>query len=195
MKILKSLAILSALLFTAASSQATLCVYTVNLSDIPPNISGGVGDGTFTLNDVTFEMISDVHFSLVSGIMTGAMLFGPTAIPYTGTASTAVGSPFTSFTNNSSIGRFTGTLDMTQAGNYDPSFLAANGGNTAAAFAALKAAANSGKTYIDIKTTAYPGGAIRGFLTPVPEPTSACLLAIGAGMGLMRRRRNPTQSI
>ena len=197
MKMLKSLAIAATMIFASTSSQAALCVYNLTLTDVNgvPAPFGPSGDGTITLDDTTFMMISDIHFSLINGLMTGGMLFGPTATPYTGTAGMAVPSPFTSFPTNVTIGRATGTLNMTLPGNYDPGFLAANGGNAAAAFAALKTAANNGQVYLDIKSTSNPTGSIHGFLTPVPEPTSACLLAIGAVVGLTRRRRNSALGI
>ncbi len=188
MKLLKILSLLAAFLFLPASSQATLGTYTVNFADIPPSNSMGLGEGTITLDDATFMMVSEVHFSFVTGTMTAGMLFGPTANPYSGIGGMAA-NPFTSFPTNS-IGRALGTLDMGQSGNYAPAFLAANGGTPAAAFSALKNAADNGQLYIDIKTTTFPDGAIRAYLTPVPEPASIGLLAIGAGMGLFSRSRN-----
>ena len=196
MKMLKFFAIAATMIFAATSSQGALCTYALTLTDVHgvPSPFGPSGDGTITIDDVTFMMISDIHFSLINGLMTGGMLFGPTATPYTGTAA-AVSNPFTSFPTNVTIGRATGTLNMTQPGNYDPGFLAANGGSTAAAFTAFKAAANNGQIYLTIGSTSFPGGSIQGFLTPVPEPTSACLLAIGAGVGLMRLRRSSARGV
>jgi CHRD domain len=196
MKMLKSLAIAATMIFATTSSQAALYTYNVALTDVNgvPAPFGPSGSGTITLDDTTFMMISDIHVSLINGLMTGGMLFGPTALPYTGTAP-AVSNPFTSFPTNVTIGRASGTLNMTLPGSYDPGFLAGYSGNTAAAFANFKAAADNGQIYLTIGSTTFPGGSIQGFLTPVPEPTSACLLAIGAGMGLMRRRRSHIRTV
>jgi len=46
---------------------------------------------------------------------------------------------------------------------------------------------NDGKTYVNIHTT---GGGIRGFLAPVPEPSTLSLLGVGlAGLAFRRRKR------
>ena len=47
----------------------------------------------------------------------------------------------------------------------------------------------AGDTYLNLHTQAYPGGEIRGQLVLIPEPTSLGLVALGAGVLLMRRRR------
>ena len=197
MKTLKSLAIAAAILATAANSRAALFTYNVTLNgatEIPSNFSPGFGFGTVTIDNVTNTMTSFVNFQTLTGITISAALFGATAVPFTGSAGLASNN-FTTFPVGVNFGVASGTLNMTQTSSYDPGFLAANGGTAASAFAALKSFADSGRTYIDIKTSTFPAGEIRGYLTPVPEPTSACLLAIGAGMGLMRRRRSAARNV
>ena len=65
-----------------------------------------------------------------------------------------------------------GLLDLTSATSYNPAFITANGGTTAGAEAALLAGAAAGTSHLNIHTSVVPGGEIRGFLTPVPEPSS-----------------------
>ncbi|MEX0885796.1 MAG: CHRD domain-containing protein [Phycisphaeraceae bacterium] len=50
----------------------------------------------------------------------------------------------------------------------------------------------AGDTYLNVHTSAYPPGEIRGQLIPVPEPTSLGLVAIGVGVMLTGRRRRAT---
>ena len=84
-------------------------------------------------------------------------------------------------------GAYDHTLDMTDAGSWNPAYVTAQGGTTAGAEAALAASMAAGTAYLNIHTTVVPGGEIRGFLTPVPEPISAGLLALG-GLAALRRR-------
>ena len=46
-----------------------------------------------------------------------------------------------------------------------------------------------GLHYVNIHTSADPGGAIRGQLNPVPEPASMLALAAGSALLLRRRKR------
>ncbi len=193
MKMLKSLAILSTVILTAASSQAALFTYNLSLSgpnESPANASPGIGSGTVTLNDTTLQMVILMTFSGLTGTTTAAHIHAATAVALTGTAGVATTTPsFVGFPTGVTAGTFSTTLDMTQAGSYNAAYITANGGTTATAFAALKTAADSRQAYFNIHTSTFGGGEIRSFLTPVPEPASACLLAIGAGMGLVHRRR------
>jgi hypothetical protein len=49
----------------------------------------------------------------------------------------------------------------------------------------------AGRAYFNIHTSFAPGGEIRGFLAPVPEPAVLSLLGVGiCAISLRRRRRS-----
>jgi hypothetical protein len=75
-------------------------------------------------------------------------------------------------------GNYDNTLDLTQASSFRAAFITANG-NVAGA-EALTTALSNGTSYFNIHTTAHPGGEIRGFLQPVPEPATMITTLRGA---------------
>jgi len=82
------------------------------------------------------------------------------------------------------------SFDMTLASSWNPAFITANGGTPAGAEAALVAGAAAGEAYLNIHSTVVPGGEIRGFLVPVPEPGTLSLAVAGlAGIVLTFKLR------
>lgn len=186
--------ILGALLLLPGMAQATVYQFSVSLSganESPANASPGTGSGMLTLDDAVFTLHLDVDFSGLTGTTTAAHIHGATATPFSGTAGVATTTPnFPGFPLGVTSGTYDNTFDMTLASSYNSAFITANGGTTAGAFSALLAAANNGQAYLNIHSSTFGGGEIRGFLTALPEPgAGSLLLLLGlAGWGSSRRR-------
>ncbi len=182
--------------FAAASvvSRATVFVFDANLdgpSESPPNASPGTGFAEVTMNDSAVTMRVQVTFSGLVSTTTASHIHAATATPNTGTAGVATQTPsFSGFPLGVTSGFYDNTFNMLDPASYNASYVAANGGTAASAFSALLSAMQQGRSYLNIHTSAFPGGEIRGFLAtaPVPEPATMAVLGAGA-IALIRRRR------
>jgi hypothetical protein len=67
--------------------------------------------------------------------------------------------------------------------------LPGSGGTPAGAEAALAAALAAGEAYLNIHSSTFVGGEIRGFLTLVPEPSSVAIVLVGGALAWSIRRR------
>jgi hypothetical protein len=160
----------------------------------PPNASPGTGFATLTINTgfsgVDDSMTLQLSFSGLLGPTTASHIHAATSTPGTGTAGVATTTPFFSgFPIGVTSGSYSNTLDLTLASSYNPSYVTANGGTTAGAETALLAAIAADEAYLNIHSQSFSGGEIRGFLTPVPEPSAYALLSAGMTIFYVIKRR------
>ena len=186
---LSILALAAATLFaSAAFAQTTIRAVASGPAESPPNGSPGSSVASFEIDGDL--MRAEVPFrDLVAGA-TMAHIHCCTTDAFTGTAGIAI--PFVDFPLGVTAGTYTHAFDLTDAAVYDPAFLAAFGGTPASARTALIEGINNNEAYLNIHTSEYPTGEIRGFLVaaPIPEPATWGMLGLGlASLGMLKRRR------
>ena len=189
-KILLSVSIVLGLV----SARANIFEYAAVLNgpnESPANASPGTGFADVVYNDVLHTLQVQVTFGGLTGTTTASHIHAATTVAGTGTAGVATTTPtFAGFPLGVTGGSYSNTLDLTASSSYNPSYITANGGTTASAEAALVAAIAADKAYLNIHTTTFGGGEIRGFLVPVPEPSSLALVGLcAAGVAVRNWKR------
>lgn len=189
-------AALALLLATSVPAHAATIVLTTNLSganEVPPRATAGFGTATVTFDDVTNILDIQSSFAGLTGTTTMAHIHccaGPGA---NGPVATTVPS-FPGFPLGVTSGAFSETLDLTNPTSFNPAFITSSGGTVLGVRNALVAGLLGGQTYLNIHTTVFPGGEIRGqLLAAVPEPATWGMMLAGfgaIGYALRRRRVN-----
>lgn len=162
-------------------------------SESPANASPGTGFTTVTIDPTAHTLTVDVQFQdLLAGVTASHIhvINGPgdantsdTLGPVATTTPTFLGFP-----SGVTSGTYFNTFDMTLASSYRAGWITDSGGTTALAEQQLFAGIMTGRAYLNIHSSQFPGGEIRGFLAPVPEPASMAALGLGA-LALLRRRK------
>ena len=185
--------IATAALLVAGAAQASVTTYFTNFEPEGGGTRSGTGTASAAFDDVSNVFTFLAVFSGLSGLTTQAHFHCCTTAPFMGTAGIAIDSPTLPIPLGVSAGSFGATFDLDDAASFHPPFITASGG-LAGAIARFRAGLDNGQTYLNIHTTTFGGGEIRGFMR-VPEPASAALAlvalaalaALGAVGGRQRR--------
>jgi hypothetical protein len=190
MSLMFPLVVATVVLLANATANAQFYVANLDgLSESTPNASAGTGFAQVTLDLALHTLQIDVTFSGLSGTTTAAHIHAPTPTPLSGVAGVATQTPyFTGFPIGVTSGTYSHIFDTLDAATYNPTYVTANT-DAAGAEAALALALADGTAYFNIHSTTFPGGEIRGFLVPVPEPTTIGLIVIGGVAVLLAARK------
>ena len=187
--------VLALLVLLAVSSSAATLTFVATgpeasglspLNENPPHpTSSAIGTALVTWDTATTMMALNVIFSGLTTPDIMAHIHCCTTTP-SGNAGVATTVPsFPGFPLGVTSGTYAHTLDMLNAGSYNPAFVTAHGGTPSSAAAALLTGILAGQAYVNIHTTMFPGGEIRGNLAiPVDisiKPEATPPVPINAG--------------
>lgn len=165
-------------------------------NEFPANASPATGFATVSYDSSSHLLDVAVTFSGLLGTTTASHIHccvAPDAVTPTAGVATTVPS-FTGFPLGVTSGSYSHVFDLTLASSFNPSFITAHGGTPAGAEAFLISGLEDGMAYFNIHTNVFPGGEIRVFLQPVPEPASALLLGSALGGAWLKRMRRKKTS-
>jgi len=150
-----------------ATAQYTFDATLLGAGEDPPNASPGTGFGTVVLNAAQTQITVDESWSGLTAPATASHIHGPGGVG----------------TNAGVIFPFSGVPAAT-AGSIPEQTFAITPQQVSWLF--------SGYLYMNVHSSTFPGGEIRGQLIFVPEPATVSVLAVGAAIGSWRlcRRRS-----
>jgi hypothetical protein len=164
-------ALAAAMLVAAPLADAALIHLSVNLigsNEVPPSGSLATGVASLDLDTTAQTLTGHIVFSGLSANTTASHIHCCLASPFLTGVNVGVATvvpAFPGFPLGVTSGSDDFVLDLTSASAYNPAFVNAQGG-VANARTALINGLTAGETYLNIHTTGFPGGEIRGFVTP-----------------------------
>ena len=193
---------LACLLLSALSHAATISTTTTlaGANENPANGSTATGSSFVVLDTTTHQLRVAASFSGLSANTTAAHIHCCTSPPANVGVATTMPA-FAGFPLGVTSGSFDQTYDTAQASTWNPAFVTNNGGTTAGAEAALAVGLAAGQAYVNVHTSTYPAGEIRGFLVPQVSPVAgtiptlsewgliALVLLLGIAAWTVTRRR------
>ena len=189
---MRTVRLLGVFLTSAMAVHAGIIVYGASLvgsQEVPPTGSPGTGAALVTIDTVMQTLSVNVTFSGLGSGTTASHIH--CCAPLGVNAMVATTTPtFPGFPLGVTSGTYNMTFDLTMSSSYNPAFVTANGGTVASAESTLLAGLAAGQTYLNIHTTNFGGGEIRGQLAVVPEPATWILTgATLAGLAAARRKK------
>ncbi|WP_292922310.1 CHRD domain-containing protein [Nitrosomonas sp.] len=172
-----------------AAHQAKYAAPLLGSSEVPANASPATGSVLITIDFDLVTMRVEANFSGLLGNVTAAHIHCCTD-PGTNVGVATQLPSFIGFPLGVTAGTYDHTFDMALASSYNPTFVINHGGLVSTAFNDLVLGLDAGKAYFNLHTNLFPGGEIRGLLSPVPEPDIWVLLIAGLALiGVAARRR------
>jgi hypothetical protein len=186
----------AALLFGATAFGAPISYSAIlnGQNESPPNASTGTGFTFVTIDTDAHSLFVSVNFAGLVGTTTTSPshIHCCTDVPFVGRVGGGATEIFPGFPIGVTSGSYSMSFDETLLANFNPAFVAENGGTAAGAEAALALGLAQGRAYLNIHTTFLLGGEIKGFLVPaaaVPEPASFLLAGASLAAVVIHRRR------
>lgn len=187
--------IVVALCLCAPSARAHHSRYTADLTgaaESPANSSPAIGHAVITIDFDVVTMRVVTTFSDLEGTVRSAHIHGPTTEAGEGVAGVMTQVPtFIGFPSGVTSGSYDHLFDLTDPASYNPAFITASG-STSEAMDALFRALHDGTAYLNIHTSAYGDGEIRGFLFQVPGDYNDNGVVDGADYVVWRKTKGTT---
>jgi len=176
------------------ASPITFVATLIGANESPPTGSPGTGHATVILDPVANTLHVDVTFSGLEAGTTASHIHCCLPSPEVPGVNVGVATTvptFPGFPLGMTSGTYSHDFSLLDPATYNPAFVTLEGGTIPLARNALVAGIEGGETYLNIHTTLFPNGEIRGFL--VPEAATLLLLSAGlaglAGVAWRPHRR------